>query len=529
MFDIGGITTIRIRERRRVLRRAVHKPAYASTNGSSQAPAREFSEIVNISESGACIQAARPMKVNCLLPLVLELSETGARIHTTGHVVWAESSGRTGIRFPELPEVSRAQLKEWMAVNEPAKGNGAGESVADPAAPAAAPAGPSSRASRAAFLAERAEIQKEVELCGPDFAGALKRIADRAVALAWAGGAAIALKDERSPSDLICAARAGHDSPELGARRDPNSGFSGECIRSGTALKCDDCATDPRDGAADFRRVGIRSLVACPIRTFQGEVVGILEVFSQEPAAFSDNDARMLEGLARIAAEAIGQAANSRGQPLPVIRVEEPSPAPPPVDRISSADAGELVAEAPAATRRLALLGAGICAVAFAAWLAVPWISEAMNSRAAPPAPEAAVAATPAVDYAAMDTAELKTAALAGSGAAQYALAIRYASGNGAGANNHEALGWFLKAADSGELRAAAKIASCFWAGKGTEQDYSKAYFWGLLAQAAGDDTGQMIVINSSPHLHDRQRLAEQQEADTWLRAHRATGSIASR
>jgi TPR repeat protein len=177
----------------------------------------------------------------------------------------------------------------------------------------------------------------------------------------------------------------------------------------------------------------------------------------------------------------------------------------------------------------MVLFGAGICAVVLAAWLAVPWISEAMNSRDAPPRPQAAEVAAPAVDYAGMNTAELKTAALAGNGAAQYALGIRYASGDGVEANYHQALGWFLKAADSGEPHAASKIASCFWAGKGTEQDYSKAYFWGLLAQAAGDDTARVIVIDSSPHLHDRQRLAEQQEADTWLRAHRSQGSGGSR
>ena len=74
-------------------------------------------------------------------------------------------------------------------------------------------------------------------------------------------------------------------------------------------------------------------------------------------------------------------------------------------------------------------------------------------------------------------------------------------------------------------MRAAAKIATCFWAGKGAPQDYSKAYFWGLLAQAAGDETGRAIVINSAPHLSDHQRSAEQQEADSWLRSHHVGSS----
>jgi hypothetical protein len=480
------------------------------------------------------------MRVNCLLPLVLDLSETGARIHTTAHVVWAESSGRTGIRFPELPEVSLEQLKEWMAANERAKSsNGTGNPVEETAADCGVPvpdetpyAEPTSAASHTSLIAEWAEIQRDVELFGPNLDGALERIADRAVALTWAGGAAIALTEDGNSSDLVCVARAGQDSPELGARRDPSSGFSRECIRSGTALKCDDCETDPRDGAEAFRRVGIRSLVACPILTPDGEVIGILEVFSAEPGAFWDNDARTLEGLARIAATAISQATHSTAKPLPMIRVAEPPRVLQPVNRISSAGIDSSMPKTPGSTRNLLLLGAGVCAILLAGRLAGPWILEATNSRAAPPRPQAAAIAAPAVpravDYAGTRMDELKKAALAGNGAAQFELGMRYASGDGVPADNHEALGWFLKAADSGELRAAGKIASCFWAGKGTEQDYSKAYFWGLLAQSAGDETAQLIVINSLPHLRDPQRLAEQQEADTWLRAHRSLASGAS-
>ncbi|MBO0911348.1 MAG: GAF domain-containing protein [Acidobacteria bacterium] len=541
MVDIeGGRGTNRtqVRERRRAVRRAVHTPAYASMNGSSQGPARELCEILNISESGTCIQAPGPLKVNCLLPLVLDLSETGARIHTTAHVVWAESSGRTGIRFPELPEVSLAQLNEWMTANELAKKNGTGDGVeetaADPGAPVPAEtpyAPPDSAASYASRVPEWEEIQRDVELFRSNLEGALGRIAERAVALTWAGGAAIALTGDGKGSDLICVARAGDSSPELGARRDPWSGFSGECIRSGTAVRCDDSETDPRDGAAAFRLIGIRSLIACPVLTLTGEVIGILEVFSQDPGAFWDNDARTLEGLARIAAGVIGQAARPLAKPLPVTRVEEPPPAPRPVNGVSSADLEESQAASAHSSRRLVLLGTGIGVFVIAVWLVVPWVLEAMNSRARTPRPQPTVAAaapSSALDYGSMTTEDLKKAALAGNGAAQYTLGLRFASGDGVRADNHQALGWFLKAAESGELHAAAKIASCFWAGKGTEQDYSKAYFWGLLAQSAGDDTARVIVVNSLPHLHDRQRLAEQQEADTWLRAHRSPGLRAS-
>src|SRR5437764_10719465 len=122
LVDTAQKNAICGRERRRAVRNAVHTPAFASLNGSAQAVSLELCEILNISESGTCIQAPEPMKVNRLLPLALDLSETGDRIYTTGHVVWSESCGRAGIRFPELPENSLLQLRRWLQANDAAGG-----------------------------------------------------------------------------------------------------------------------------------------------------------------------------------------------------------------------------------------------------------------------------------------------------------------------------------------------------------------------------------------------------------------------
>jgi TPR repeat protein len=119
-----------------------------------------------------------------------------------------------------------------------------------------------------------------------------------------------------------------------------------------------------------------------------------------------------------------------------------------------------------------------------------------------------------------MAISQLKDIALKRDAIAEYWLGMRYARGDGVTQDYHEAMAWFLKAADGGEVRAAAKIASCFWGGKGTPKDYGKAYFWGLLAQVAGDETGRAIVIHTAPHLSDHQRFAEQREAEAWIRAH---------
>ena len=118
--DLSGGNSIFGRDRRRLGRHRAHTPAYANLSGSAQSAVLDLCEILNISENGMCIQASSQMKTNRLLPLCLEFSETQARIHVVGHVVWSEASGKTGVRFPEMSDACRKQLREWLASNEKA-------------------------------------------------------------------------------------------------------------------------------------------------------------------------------------------------------------------------------------------------------------------------------------------------------------------------------------------------------------------------------------------------------------------------
>jgi len=538
LVDTTQKNAIYSRERRRAVRNAVHTPAYASLNGSAQAVSLELCEILNISESGTCIQAPEPMKVNRLLPLALDLSETGDRIYTMGHVVWSESSGRAGIRFPELPENSLQQLRRWLQANDAAGGLNVAvapdahiQTESSACVPRTMLARPGSAAGYSSLIAEWAEIEKDVELFGPDLSPALQLIAERSLVLTWATGSAIALRSEINAAELICQARAGNDSPELGARLDTDSGFSAECVRSGSTLICDDSETDPRVDHESCRMLGIRSIIASPITVNKNQNIGILEVFSPEVAAFWDNDARTLERLARIIANSIIRAR----QPIAKAPVTEQSEAKQEnklqLTPDKSLESGLITSGLSSRARLAILFSCGILAVIFAVWLVAPWISDAMNKFTSPPASQAAEVKPASIDYVGMTVADLKKIALQNDSAAQYSLGMKYASGDGTPKDYHAALGWFLKAADNGNPRAAVKIASCFWAGKGTQQDFGRAYFWGLLAQAAGDETGRVIVINSAPHLSDHHRSAEQQEADSWLRSHHmgSTTTSASR
>lgn len=112
-----------------------------------------------------------------------------------------------------------------------------------------------------------------------------------------ATGAALALW---SQGVVICRARSGDTAPPLGSKLDVESGISGECLRSGRSKRCNDTLTDPLVDAQVCQELGIRSLAGVPLRGEHG-VVGILEVFSDRPYAFSDAHITLLKQLAQIA------------------------------------------------------------------------------------------------------------------------------------------------------------------------------------------------------------------------------------
>ena len=511
------------RDRRRAHRHRVHTPAYASPSGSAQGAITELCEILNISENGMCIQASSQMKINRLLPLCLELSETGARIHLVGHVVWSDPSGRTGIRFPEVSDAARTQLTEWLKANAQAEAPATVSFAPAPgkiASPQVRPIQPkpSSSPSYTSLVSEWGEIEKEVELYGPELDPALHLIAQRALTLTWASGTAIALINRLKPSEMICRARAGTDSPELGARLDSGSGFSGECIRAGKAITCDDTEYDSRVDRTSCRVLGIRSIVACPVKRDE-EIIGIIEIFSPEPAAFWENDVTILQRLSGFVARAVHRAEYARKDVLAF-----PPPAGSAEEYGSNTDyrvePPQFLTKQSSIGKKLFLLLTGIVCLTLVVWLVAPWITNLRKSSSSFSMPSAAEADSSHDSYATTNLKDLRQLANENDAAAQYALGMRYANANGVRQDYRTAREWFQKAAEQGHVRAQAKVAAAYWEGKGAPQDYSKAYFWALLAQAGGDETSPAIVMSCAAHMSPAQTSAEQKQAEQWLHSH---------
>jgi TonB family protein len=145
-----------------------------------------------------------------------------------------------------------------------------------------------------------------------------------------ATGAALALW---SQGVVICRARSGDTAPPLGAKLDVDAGISGECLRSGRSQRCNDTLTDPRVDAVVCQEMEVRSLAVVPLRGGQG-VIGILEVFSDKPNAFSDAHITLLKKLAKIAAEGREQSvAPSSSRPVESASEPKSMPVPEPATR----------------------------------------------------------------------------------------------------------------------------------------------------------------------------------------------------
>src|ERR1700728_632108 len=124
----------------------------------------------------------------------------------------------------------------------------------------------------------------------------LQLVAERAVAITGADGLAIALAES---NEIVLRAAAGRVRPDVGARIDRDSAFSGACFRTAQIVNCDDTETDPRVNLQACRALGARSMVAVPL-CGRRRVIGVLEAFSAWPFGFNDSDVRNLSLLAEL-------------------------------------------------------------------------------------------------------------------------------------------------------------------------------------------------------------------------------------
>src|SRR5438094_4897097 len=152
-----------------------------------------------------------------------------------------------------------------------------------------------------ALFAEPGVRDCQIASCKINLEPAIGMITERAQVLTGATGAAIAL---RKGNEVICRARAGRTAPDLGVRLQTDSGVSAECLRSGEVVLCNDAESSPHVDRVSCHRLGVRSILAAPLRQFQ-RTLGIFEVLSAAPNAFNQNDVSTMQLLSSMMVAAI--------------------------------------------------------------------------------------------------------------------------------------------------------------------------------------------------------------------------------
>ncbi|MGB9104701.1 MAG: GAF domain-containing protein, partial [Terriglobales bacterium] len=240
--------------------------------------------VLDLSEKGMGVQALSSAPMGATTSLQFDLPETGGRVDAVGSIAWTDTSGRLGIRFEEIAELGRVHLAQWLSRDR--------RPVVAPGLNAATPTWPAPY-TRDEIAALRRDLTTE-KLEGD---AALALVVERVRNVTRATGAAIALEDGGA---VVCRASSGN-APAIGARLDPNSGLSGECIRAGEIVRCEDTETDPRADRLVCRKLELRSIVIVPVRV-QGRPAGVLEAFSSRAHAFQSSDVLLLRRVADLVA-----------------------------------------------------------------------------------------------------------------------------------------------------------------------------------------------------------------------------------
>jgi len=571
-------------ERRRSVRQKLRSPVYASFNGPETGMVVDLSELLDLHEDGFAVQTSERLEMNRAVTLCLDLPETRKFIHGTGQVIWSDDAGRGGIRFSALPESSRQVLKEWLFANlliacsnHAARTEQLAQREREDEEKNSADLAPATKAGSVVPISDGSRllssveaVRHEIQEIGDDIDAILQLIAERALSLTGASGAALALAADY---EIICRARAGEPAPPLGAPVDVKQGLSGECVRSGLLVSCEDAENDPRIDPEVCRTLGIGSLIAAPIVS-DFRVVGLLEVFSPHPYSFTEVHETVLERLVEMIPKTYrektppGSAPSGNTQPETSIITEAASeaahppaleldsmefdsirairealwerdpellaPVLPPVPRpVVSRQVPERVSEpvpetAPTAPSRwlhLGLLGLAIAVVAMVlGYLVGPLIekrwaeSTQASQRSFVKGVEAA--STPGQSARVTSLADLRTLADLGDAEAQWQMGVRYHDGEGVPQNDVQAALWFQLAADQGHVDAQAHLGAYYWAGRGVPKDLSKAYMWSEIALAGGDDNSKARLEGLASQMTQAQVTAARQQAEAWIREH---------
>src|SRR5438034_92275 len=243
-------------DRRQHVRHRVQVAAYASID---EGPRRQ---VLDASERGLALDGDTRIPVRPRVDAKLYFVDAPGLAVIPARVAWSNALGRVGIEFLDHSAEVRSALQEWLNHTFQSAMNLTGSTLE-------------------VHSFDEGTIASETSLDS-----LLSLLAERAVLLTCADGAAIALNGNRG---ICCRAATGEIAPPVGSQIDPHFGLTGECLRSAHIMRCDDTDSDPQVNRESCRRLGIRSLIVAPI-VHAGSAVGLIAVFSRQPRGFETSD-----------------------------------------------------------------------------------------------------------------------------------------------------------------------------------------------------------------------------------------------
>jgi CheY-like chemotaxis protein len=98
------------RERRRYFRVPVDMPVTMILGQNDHVKTRAS----NLSEGGMAVQLKRKLPPDAVIKLHFTLPATNNSIETRATVAWADGAGRAGLKFRDVPQISREHLERWL-------------------------------------------------------------------------------------------------------------------------------------------------------------------------------------------------------------------------------------------------------------------------------------------------------------------------------------------------------------------------------------------------------------------------------
>jgi CheY-like chemotaxis protein len=101
------------RERRRAPRARLNSTASVAYPGTPDINA----VLTDLSDGGTSLQTANPLPSAAKVYFEFSLPGQRERVRLSGEVAWQDSTGRTGIRFLDVPQSSRRLMQSWLQQN----------------------------------------------------------------------------------------------------------------------------------------------------------------------------------------------------------------------------------------------------------------------------------------------------------------------------------------------------------------------------------------------------------------------------